>query len=711
MYLFQKNILSLLLFVFLCLLQIQVNAQNREDEKNQIIETRVEYLSESDESSDADYTTIFDQLSFYYDKPLNLNRADFDELSSLNLLNDIQINNLLIHIEKNGRLMTLEELQTIEGFDLETIKLLLPFVKVSADINTAQLSFKELIKNGTNQYFVRVEKVLEDKKGYSPVTDSALAASPNSRYLGSNERIFTRYRYKYGNHVSIGITAEKDPGEEFFTGSQKNGFDFYSAHLFLRNRGKFKQIALGDYQAQFGQGLTYWSGRAFGKGADILTIKRSATGLKPYSSVDESLFLRGAGLTYELGKFEITGFYSYKNVDGNVITQDTSGLAQAEIEAINQEGLSISSLQQTGFHRTPSELEDKNVITQQQMGGHVAYKTRSLNIGATGIFSKIDAKLDRTIQPYSQFRTQESEQAKVGLDYNWIYRNFNLFGEVSQSIDAGKAITSGAIVMLDPKLSLAVLYRNFDKDFQPISSAAISENSVNENERGLYTGIIAKMGKNFTLTAYYDQFSFGWLRYGIDAPSKGHQYITQLNYRPSRKMEMYVRIRQRLRDKSTQIDVADIDYLVDETQTNYRFNYAYQITDAIKLKGRVELINYDLQESPFETGYLIYQDIIYKAKSSPLSFSFRYGLFDTDSYNSRIYAYENDVLYSFSIPAYYNRGVRTYLTTRYQFKKGIDLWLRYALTYYENVDVIGSGLEEIQGNHRSDIKVQLRFTF
>ena len=162
----------------------------------------------------------------------------------------------------------------------------------------------------------------------------------------------------------------------------------------------------------------------------------------------------------------------------------------------------------------------------------------------------------------------------MGLDYNWIYRNFNFFGEVSQSIDAGKAITSGAIVMLDPKLSLAVLYRDFDRDFQPISSAAIGENSANENEKGLYTGIIAKMGKNFSLTAYYDQFSFGWLRFGIDAPSKGHQYITQLNYRPSRKLEMYIRIRQRLRDKSTQVDVDDIDYLVDETQTNYRFNYS-----------------------------------------------------------------------------------------------------------------------------------------
>lgn len=707
-----KNIhLRICAFIVLFFMQDFLYAQSKEDDKNQIIEERIEYLSETDEEPDADYTTIFDQLSHYFDKPLNLNKASLDELESLGLLSSIQINNLLRHIEKNGKLMTLEELQTIDGFDLRTIKRILPFVRVSSNVDSAQLSFSELIKNGDNQFFIRVEKVLEQKKGYSSTTDSALAASPNSRYLGNDLRVFSRYRYKYGNHVSIGITAEKDPGEEFFTGTQKNGFDFYSGHIFLRNRGNFKQIALGDYQAQFGQGLTYWSGRAFGKGADIQLIKRTGTGLKPYTSVDETLFLRGGGVAYEFGKIEATAFYSYNQVDGNVIQQDTSGLNQAEIEAINQEGLSISSLQQTGFHRTSNEIEDKNSITQQQMGGHLAYKTRNLNVGVTGIFNSIDAKFNPNLQLHSQFRNTESEQSKIGIDYNWIYRNFNFFGEATKSIDAGSAFVSGALITLDPRLTLAVLYRKFDRDFQPISSVAISEGSVNENETGLYTGIVAKLGKSFTFSGYYDQFTFDWLKFGVDAPSKGHQFIGQLNFRPSKKMEMYVRVRQRLREKNTKIDTDAIDYLVDEKQTNYRFNYTYQITDAIRLKGRVELSNYDLSESPFETGYLIYQDVIFKAKSTPISFSFRYAIFDTKSFNSRIYAFENDVLYSFSIPSYSNRGTRSYLTARYQFKKGIDLWVRYAITYYENLDVIGSGLEEIQGNHKSDIKIQVRYSF
>lgn len=278
-----------LLVIFL-VIPFTLLAQIKEEDKNVIIEKRVEYLVEDAEESNADYTTIFDDLAYYFDHPLNLNRADVDDLEQLSLLSSIQINNLLAHIEKNGKLMTLEELQTVEGFNLEVIRLILPFVKVSGDVDKAQLTFNELVKNGNSELFLRYQQVIEQKTGYLPATDSALAASPNSRYKGDPSRLYTRYRYKYGNHLSLGFTAEKDPGEEFFKGTQSNGFDFYSAHLFLRNRGKMKQLALGDYQAQFGQGLTFWSGRAFGKSADIMTIKRSATGLRPYTSVDESLF-------------------------------------------------------------------------------------------------------------------------------------------------------------------------------------------------------------------------------------------------------------------------------------------------------------------------------------------------------------------------------------------------------------------------------------
>ena len=700
---FRNNIKAVIVFALIINSSI-VLAQKKEDDKNKIIEKRVEYLIEDAEESDADYSTIFDQLSYYFDHPLNLNRADLDDLEELGLLTSIQINNLLGHIEENGKLMTLEELQTVEGYDSELIKLLLPFVKVSTNVDNAQLSFRELLKNGESQLFIRYLDVLEEKKGFSPATDSALAASPNSRYKGNDTKLYTRYRFKYGNHLSIGFTAEKDAGEEFFTGSQKNGFDFYSGHFFIKNQGKIKQLGFGDYQAQFGQGLTYWSGAAFGKSADIMLIKRSATGLKPYTSVDESRFLRGGGIALQFGKIEATAFYSYNKEDANISLADSS--------SINGEVLAVTSVQQTGFHRTFNELEDKDAITQQQMGGHLAYKTRRLNVGLTGIHSELNSDFTPSLATYSQFRNDDNKQTNLGVDYNWIYKNFNFFGEFSKSLDAGNAFVSGALITLDPKLSLAVLYRDYQRNFQPISSAGIGEGSTNENEKGMYMGFIAKPIKKFTLSAYYDQFTFPWLKFGINAPSKGYQYLAQLTYKPSKKMEMYIRIREKNKQENTAVDLTEgIDYLVFEKQTNYRFNYSYKISESFKIKGRAELVNYDKEESPYETGYLLYQDIVYKPKSSPFSFAFRYGIFDTESYNSRIYAYENDVLYAFSIPAYYNRGTRTYLTVKYKVMRGIDVWLRYGLTYYDNVDVISSGLEEIQGNHKQVVKAQVRFKF
>ena len=108
---------------------------------------------------------------------------------------------------------------------------------------------------------------------------------------------------------------------------------------------------------------------------------------------------------------------------------------------------------------------------------------------------------------------------------------------------------------------------------------------------------------------------------------------------------------------------------------------------------------------------LVYQDVSYKFKSFPLNLSFRYALFDTDTYNAKLYAYENDVLYSFSIPAYYYKGTRTYLTARYQVSRNIDVWLRAAQWFYNNQESVSSGLNEIKGQSKTEVKAQIRIKF
>jgi len=218
---------------------------------------------------------LVDQLTRYIQQPLNLNNASREDLDDLGLLNDIQISNLIDHIARNGKLISIYELQSIDGFDLATIRLILPYITVSGDIDNPKFSIRDMFKYGKHDIFLRYQQVIEEQQGYA-ASDST--TSENSRFPGSPMRLYMRYRFTYSNHISWGFTAEKDQGEEFFKGSQKQGFDFYSGHFFLHNIGHLKALAVGDYQAQFGQGLTFWSGLAFGKTADGTSLKRNATG-------------------------------------------------------------------------------------------------------------------------------------------------------------------------------------------------------------------------------------------------------------------------------------------------------------------------------------------------------------------------------------------------------------------------------------------------
>ena len=695
-----KQLICALLWLFIIPAFAQVPGELK---KENLMEQKIEAIAENAEESEIDYTLIFDELLYFIENPINLDRTNKEQLEQLHILNEFQINNLLQHIEKNGKLLNIYELQTIEGFDQETISQILPYIKVSSDPEQLNISFKEMMKNGQHQFIVRHQQVLEDQKGYLPIEDSLIAANPNSRYLGSKDKVYTRYRFNYGSKVSYGFTAEKDAGEEFFKGSQPNGFDFYTAHLFLQGFGKLKALALGDYQAQFGQGLTFSSGLSLGKSAYIFDIKRNARGLRPSTSAEENLFLRGGGTTIGVKNFELTTFISHKNIDANI--QNTKDSLAENDEVI------ITSFQVSGFNRTPNELLKRKLISETFYGGHFAYKKRNFKIGLTAVRSEYGALLQRDISFYNRFEFNSSQNLNLGIDYNYIYRNFNFFGEISRSENGGIAYVNGVLISLDPRVALIVMHRNYKRDYQSIHSGAVSESSKNINEQGIYTGVVLNPVSKITVSAYYDKFIFPWMKYQVSAPSYGSDYLAQVSYTPSKKADMYARIRQRNKFKNTSEDVDDIDFIVATQQTNYRYHVSYSISSSVKLINRVDIASYNIGENNPEKGYLIYQDIIYKALSSPLSFSFRYALFDTDTYNSRIYAYEKDALYSFSIPAFYYRGSRTYFTLRYTIKRNIDIWVRYAQTFYNNRNVIGSGLDEIQGNTRSEVKAQIRFKF
>ncbi|TND02592.1 MAG: hypothetical protein FD123_4054 [Bacteroidetes bacterium] len=698
----KKNVFHIVFFFAVLLCSFSAGGQPPvKNEGDEGVEQRIENLSESTEQEEADYTTLTDALQRYAEHPLNLNRASREELNDLQLLDDIQIDNLLRHIEKNGFLLTIYELQTVDGFNLNTIEKILPYVSIYDAFGSAHFSMREMFKNGSHEIVVRGQRTLETQKGYTGADSITLAENPNARYLGSAERVYARYRFTYSNVVSWGVIGDKDSGEEFFKGSQKNGFDFYTGHLSVRNIKFVKAVVLGDFQVSFGQGLTAWTGYAFGKTSDAASVKRNAMGIRPYFSTDENMFMRGGAAAFRFKKMETTVFYSRKKIDANITRSDTSG---TDIEV-----LEVSSLQQTGLHTTPSELADKDAIGEQVFGGNVGFRSRRLNLGITAIHADYSASLTRNLDLYNQFEFSAKSNENIGFDYSYVFRNFNFFGEAAMSKNGAVATINGMLVSPDPKISFAVHHRYFQRDYQNLYANVFADGSLPANEQGIYLGMVARPVRSLTLTAYYDRFVFPWLRYRIDAPSNGSDFFTQVNFNPDKRTDMYFRYRHRDRFVNAGDEEADVDYIVPVEQTNYRFNIQYPVSPSVRLRNRIEYTIYEPTGAAQEKGFAIYQDVSYKKLGKKISFTARYALFQTDTYNARIYVYENDMRYVYSIPAYYYRGSRAYLLVNYDITRRLEVWVRIAQTFYNNQDVISEGsLTEIQGNTKTELKVQMR---
>ena len=694
-----KQALRICLFI---LLPLGLQAQNYP--RQQIdFDLFVQELFAQQEDEDLPYEDFYETLLQYYQHPVNLNNTNPEELASLFILSRPQIASFFQYLAENGKLLSIYELQAIPDFDLLTIYQLLPFVQIEdAGLNADQKPlWQRMIGEDNNALILRYERTLQQRRGYMPIDTNGRAGT---RYLGSPDKLFMRYRISHTRDFSVGFTAEKDPGEEFTwsPSTRRYGFDFYSAHLQLYNKGRFKAIALGDYQLQIGQGLLLSSGYSVGKGSEtITTVSRTNLGIRPYSSVLEYAFFRGGAVTYALGKVDVTGFYSNKKIDASL---------RAQSDTLSRFSDFFTGYQTTGFHRTPTELANKAQVREQIYGSNVHYTSanRALTLGVTALGTYYSSPIQKAGAPYQRFEFNGNSNYNVGTNYSYTWQNVYLFGETAISKSGGTGTVNGLIANLSNKVELAMLYRNYARNFHTFYGGAFGEATRNINEAGFYTGVKIKPMPRWEITAYYDRFRFPWLRYRVDAPSYGDEYLVRLLFKPSRQSSLYAQFRTESKGLNAPDNITSIDYVAQAMRRNYLLYYEFAPTRTLSMKSRVQFSSFE-HEAPQETGYLIAQDINFNWGNVRLST--RYSIFDTDGYDTRQYVYERDVLYAFSIPAFSGRGTRMYALLQFRLFRDMDVWLKYSYTHYRNQDSIGSGLETIEGPKRSDVKAQVRYKF
>jgi len=665
----------------------------------------LEELIGNDDEQTYDFFTLVENLETYLNDPLNINEAEEIDFEALGILSERQIRDIINHREKYGDFLSPYELQSIPSLDFGTLFQLMPLVSSGSEINRKNIL--DLVSSAQHNIVLKYERVLEEKKGYTE-----RATSP---YLGDPNQFYVRYNMNSGRNLRAGLTMEKDAGEEFFTGSNKQGFDYYSGFLYFKDiHPLVRTLNIGDFTVSMGQGLILHNSFGGNKTSYVMNVKKGGQVIRPYSSVNEFNYFRGLATTLQLhDNVRLSLFASSKKVDGNISDQDTTmedGFAPFSSFAIN------------GFHRPSSEIDKEAAITQTNFGGSLKYRPNSrLRFGLNALNTNFSNPLVPGDDTYRIYDFRGEKLNNISLDYSYRYENFNLFGEVARSDNGGMAQIYGALVSMGRNIDMSLVYRDYDINYQVLNPNAFGERSRPINEKGIYLSLLFKPFRNFTVSSYMDLWKNPWLKFKVNAPSDGREFLTKLEYRKKRKYNIYLQYRFEQKGENSNVFTDGVRQVVDKSQHRIRLNFTNQYSKELSLVSRVEYNHFN-KDGINSQGYLLFQDLKYNPIGKNYSFAARYSIFDTDNFDTRIYAYENDVLYEFSVPFFEGSGTRFYLKAKYNINRNMYVQLRYARTYFNNEkdridqngnsipNVIGSSNEEILGNSRNDIKLVLKYT-
>ncbi len=303
------------------------------------------------------------------------------------------------HRNKYGLFFSVNELYSIREIPVDVIKKIIPFVTASGPIvsNPGEEENEDLfesLSSSSKIYFRnRMTNDLQKRKGFA-----------ENKFAGSSLDMYNRLQIKFDNNYQFGILTEKDAGEKQFN-------EFTSAHLFAKDLGHIKNLILGDYYLEFGQGLALWNAYGFSKGADaVYPVKKSEKKIVPYTSASENNFFRGAAGTFDYEPFSVSIFYSKNKFDAN-IDESTGEILSTPLD---------------GLHRTGSEIKKRKSAEEITFGGRVDFvKEDFVHIGILHYRSWFN----HPFQPATVFDISGDEFNYTSAAYDFYFESVNLFGE------------------------------------------------------------------------------------------------------------------------------------------------------------------------------------------------------------------------------------------------------------------------------------------
>nr|WP_249066847.1 helix-hairpin-helix domain-containing protein [Halalkalibaculum roseum] len=621
--------------------------------------------------------------------PVNVNNANKDDLLLIPGVNLKIADAIISYREKHDGFQSMEELLAVRGIGPVTLTKIKPYVTTGTSGAGKKAGYGNIrywSAGGRLQMYSRVQQKLQKAEGYKrlPV---------DGGYVGNEAKYYQRTHYR-SRHLSVNITQEKDPGEPM---GGTAGLDYLSWHVALKDNGLLKDLVVGDYSLSFGQGLVLWSGGAFGKGRETVgNANRKERGIAPYTSAQETNFYRGGAVTLG-GRLQLTGFYSMRKQSAAVVSGDT-----------------LSFPQKSGLYRTLNERGRQHNLQQELYGGNLRMEFPYGYVGATAYKTVFSKYIEGSNAVSDQYEFSGLSNTVAGINYRFMIFSSTLFGEVAASENRGYGLITGMESPFGEDTEITLAYRNYTKDFQSLMADGFGEASgIPRNEEGLYLGLRHAIGNRFTVSGYFDRYYFPAPRFGTIQPNSGYDWLGLLEMNIYSNLNIYLQVRgERKEDEYTVTDILgrSVRKLGIAMRRTYRIQLEHWVNKKIRLRSRGEYVQGKKGGEDLASGYLIYQDI--RVLVTPkLKIDGRVTVFETDNFNARVYQFENDLLYVMSSEMLYGEGQRFYVLLNYEPIRFLEMWAKFGITIYEDQLTVGSGLEEIMGNRRSEVGAQVRLKF
>lgn len=661
-------------------------------QNHQLLEELMEQGLTDLEESTIENQTI-DQSLIEDIKAVDLNKASNKQLNTIPWLTPAQIQSLQKYIARYGTLVSIYELQAVPGWDLATIRLIEPLVKVTetGPYRDPRNRGEKTRQDGGLELMIRAKRRLELSRGYQLSGDQAFQGSPI--YL------LSRLQYRKKGDLSFGITAEKDPGERLLWDPKKKHFgsDFLSMYLTIENKGILKRLIVGDFRVHWDQGLVLSSGLSLGKQV-ITTPRKIHRGLLPHTSTMENGFFRGTGMEIQIGTTTISSLYSRRLLDVQILLEDSvTGLPRR-----------VPSIIESGLHRTSTEIDRRQQLPEQVFGLHIRQTcSRRLIFAISGIYRDWKWPLIPKINSYNTFRFRGKHNYNISGSIEYVWKNINTFSQFAISKSGGWGGLLGLIASLSPKVSTTLHLRNYEKNFHGISSSAFGKRSGNINERGIYWGFQVTPNIHWIVGLSANIYKFPGLTSLSDGPSTGIEQMVRCQYVPNKKsyVNLFWRIRTRQINEKPPPSKLTSD-LNEETKHTIGISAKWQGETNITVQSRLQYSQVLLNATKTQ-GMLVSNQVSYGLNL--IKFTISMAIFNTENFDNRQYIYERDFPYSLSIPFFDGLGTRWYCLTRLKITNQVDFWLRIAQTNYQNRDQIGSGPNTIDGSKRTDLSFQIRY--